>query len=64
MPKEKKQGTEQGKAQYMPAPGMPCPELKLAQVYIPVQRLGETYPPSRALQAGTLFPELCRPYKY
>ncbi|MCF8011836.1 MAG: spore coat associated protein CotJA [Clostridiales bacterium] len=48
----------------MPAPGMPCPELKLAQVYIPVQRLGETYPPSRALQAGTLFPELCRPYKY
>lgn len=26
--------------------------------YVPVQRIGKVYPPSKALQQGTVFPEL------
>jgi len=36
--------------------------LKLAKAYVPVQQLGCVYPPMIGLHAGTIFPELDRPY--
>ncbi|MGQ9498306.1 MAG: spore coat associated protein CotJA [Desulfotomaculales bacterium] len=38
------------------------PHLELATAYIPPQVLGRTFTPAEALQHGTLFPELYRPY--
>lgn len=52
---------------YLPpdVPGGPAfPDLELARAYIPVQRYGPTYTPAQALERGTLFPDLYRPYKY
>ena len=43
-------------------PGMPYPGMELARAYIPIQKLGRVYSPAQALEAGTLFPELYRPY--
>lgn len=44
-------------------PGSPhLPALELARAYIPIQRLGQINPPPVALETGTLFPELYRPY--
>ena len=37
-------------------------EKRLAQVYIPMQIYGETFDLRTALNRGTLFPELYRPY--
>lgn len=35
------------------------PECKrVGYAYVPVQRLGKVYPPTTALQQGTVFPEL------
>ncbi|SFR12763.1 spore coat associated protein CotJA [Desulfoscipio geothermicus] len=45
-------------------PGQPYPGMELARAYIPIQRLGTVYPPARALEVGTLFPDLYRPYPY
>lgn len=45
-------------------PDLPFPELELAQAYIPYQRYGPTYTPAEALEKGTLFPDLYRPYDY
>lgn len=36
---------------------------KLAQAYIPWQRFNQCFSPSEALDRGTLFPELYRPYQ-
>ncbi len=69
------QKKEQDKTQaYMPPgfggkpdkhyPGIPYPGVELARAYVPIQRFGEGFPPSRALETGTLFPELYRPYPY
>lgn len=33
-------------------------EHKVGYAYVPVQRIGKVYPPSAALQQGTVFPEL------
>ena len=33
-------------------------EQKVGYAYVPVQRIGKVYPPSAALQQGTVFPEL------
>lgn len=44
-------------------PGMQ-PNYKLAQAYVPFQVMGMVYDPKEALQKGTLFPELYRPYRY
>lgn len=44
---------------YYPPQGM-----ELARAYVPIQRLGKVYPPAKALETGTLFPELYRPYHY
>lgn len=33
-------------------------EQKVGYAYVPVQRIGKVYPPSVALQQGTVFPEL------
>jgi hypothetical protein len=50
---------------YPPAPtGAPGPELELARAYIPYQKYTSTYSPREALEKGTLFPELYRPYLY
>jgi hypothetical protein len=38
--------------------------VQLAQAYIPWQCYGATYSPKEALEKGTLFPELYRPYPY
>jgi len=45
-------------------PGTPSPGMELARVYVPMQRLGQLYTPAQALETGTLFPELYRPYPY
>ncbi len=47
-----------------PPPGPPYPGMELARAYMPIQRYGPTYRPSEALEKGTLFPELYRPYSY
>lgn len=36
-------------------------DVKLKRVgyaYVPIQRIGKVYPPAKALQQGTVFPEL------
>lgn len=38
------------------------PRLRLAEAYIPYQRYGRIFNPREALEKGTLFPELYRPY--
>ena len=35
---------------------------QVAMAYIPFQQLGDTYPADRALDAGTLVPELDKPF--
>ena len=40
----------------------PCQGMELARAYICIQRWGKVNPPARALETGTLFPELYRPY--
>lgn len=47
-----------------PSPGPVYPEMELATAYIPYQRYGPTYKPAEALEKGTLFPDLYRPYPY
>lgn len=37
-------------------------EMRLAEVYIPMQVYGETFDLHTALRYGTLFPDLYRPY--
>lgn len=37
--------------------------LPLAMAYVPMQTLHETYEPQKALENGTLFPELNKPFK-
>lgn len=48
----------------MPPTGPAYPGMELARAYVPVQRYGPTYSPAEALQRGTLFPDLYRPYPY
>lgn len=36
--------------------------LPLAMAYVPWQPFGNTYEPCKALQLGTIFPELCKPF--
>lgn len=36
--------------------------LPLAMAYVPWQQLRSLYEPDQALQIGTLFPELCKPF--
>lgn len=44
-------------------PGDPsCPGMELARAYFCIQRWGKVNTPARALETGTLFPELYRPY--
>lgn len=45
-------------------PGIPSQGLELARVYIPFQRFGPLFDLTRALDFGTLFPELYRPYPF
>lgn len=40
----------------------PLDELPLAMAYVPFQKLGSTYEQMQALNNGTLFPELCKPF--
>ncbi|WP_347491191.1 spore coat associated protein CotJA [Desulfoscipio sp. XC116] len=51
---------EPGCPEYPGPPGV-CPGTELARAYIPIQRLGKVNTPARALETGTLFPELYRP---
>lgn len=44
-------------------PGIPQPGMELARVYIPIQQWGgPLFDLAKALETGTLFPELYRPY--
>lgn len=45
-------------------PGVPYPGMELARAYFVIQRFGPLYDFARALDTGTLFPELYRPYPY
>jgi hypothetical protein len=36
--------------------------LPLAMAYVPMQRFGKTFSLDYALRAGTIFPELCKPF--
>ncbi len=36
-------------------------EYNVAYAYVPVQKMQETYPPEKALERGTMFPELDLP---
>jgi len=38
-------------------------ELKLAQAYVPVQPYESLFPLDEALEKGTVFPSLYKPYK-
>ncbi len=40
----------------------PLDELPLTMAYVPCQKLSATYDQSQALNNGTLFPELCKPF--
>lgn len=37
-------------------------QFPLAMAYVPWQRFGQTYDPSKALCTGTIFPELDKPF--
>lgn len=38
------------------------PGMKVGEAYVPVQEFGDRYPSAEALEKGTLFVELYRPY--
>lgn len=40
------------------------PDSELARAYVPFQIMGKIYSCKEALEKGTLFPELYKPYKY
>jgi len=44
-------------------PGNPLYGMELATGYFPIQRLGRGFDFAKALQTGTLFPEMYRPYQ-
>ena len=37
-------------------------QLPLAMAYVPIQRYHSMFEPCKALQMGTVFPELCKPF--
>lgn len=50
-------------SQNRPVPNTPLPEeLSLAMAYIPFQTYGDVFPAEKALEAGTLFPDLDKPF--
>lgn len=48
---------------YNITPPMAKRGLELARAYIPYQRYTKSFSPMEALEHGTMFPELVRPYK-
>ena len=46
----------------MPLYNIHCMPMKLASAYVPFQCITCIYPPIPGLKAGTIFPELDRPY--
>ncbi len=49
---------------YHPAPSrtIPAPDYPVAMAYVPWQHFSDTYEPDKALQCGTIFPELNKPF--
>lgn len=43
-------------------PTAPVDEMALTMAYVPWQQFSETYEPAKALKAGTIFPELDKPF--
>ena len=39
-----------------------CEDWVVGMVYVPWQTFGKTYDPKKALMAGTIFPELDKPF--
>ena len=37
-------------------------DMPIAMAYVPKQKYGELFDLSKALQVGTIFPELCKPF--
>ncbi len=48
---------------YNKTPPMARRGVELARAYIPYQRYMNSFSPMEALEHGTMFPELVRPYK-
>ena len=46
---------------YRPRPG--SGNLELARAYVPYQQYSKNYSPEEALNKGTYFPELWKPYR-
>ncbi|RXE60309.1 spore coat associated protein CotJA [Acetivibrio mesophilus] len=46
----------------MPNAKIHCMPMLLAHAYVPFQCIGCIFPPMKGLDAGTIFPELYRPY--
>lgn len=61
---ETKTAAQMGAAQKGCKPNLtPFPSsTPTAMAYIPFQQFGKLYPPEEALDAGTLFPELNKPF--
>lgn len=51
----------EGQACALPKPPLPA-DTVLAMAYVPFQRFCNLYPPERALEAGTLFADLDKPF--
>lgn len=43
-------------------PADPLADMAIAMAYVPWQFMHETYEPDKALQCGTIFPELNKPF--
>ena len=41
---------------------MPQHEKPLAMAYVKIQQYDTTFPAAKALQMGTIFPDLCKPF--
>lgn len=41
---------------------MPQHEKPLAMAYVKIQQYDTTFPLAKALQMGTIFPDLCKPF--
>lgn len=43
-------------------PSPDCRDFSVAMAYVPWQRFSQTYDPDKALEVGTIFPELDKPF--
>ncbi len=51
------------KLEHFHRPGPGTGDLELARAYVPFQQFSTNYSPQEALNKGTYFPELYKPYR-